>query len=71
MCSRSPLADPHEEKAMSENRKSPFEKEPAEGSRETVERQLEKQERRIKRESVSGQQKDGATDRTREKENRD
>lgn len=34
---------------MSENKKSPLDKEPAEGSRETVDRQLEKQERESRR----------------------
>jgi hypothetical protein len=53
---------------MSENTKSPFDKEPAEGSRETVDRQLDRQERKSRHvdhqpgDKVSGRPRDGAVD---------
>ena len=46
---------------MDDNRQSPFDKEPAEGSRETVDRQLEEQERKAP--GNAGQQQDAAGDR--------
>jgi hypothetical protein len=63
-----------EESTMSKFTKSPFDKEPAEGSRDIVERELARQERRTDRqehapnESAAPQKKDGDHSRT---ENRD
>ncbi|MGY0571995.1 hypothetical protein ACTGJ9_013785 [Bradyrhizobium sp. RDM12] len=50
---------------MSSERPSPFDKEPAEGSREVIDRELERQDH-LPGAKVSGQPQGGAVDRARE-----